>query len=102
MTTTKYPNFRSDIGFVVDDIDYVYDDIDYTWYDINYDMHDINFGIAYKGHGMAAPPEAVSIQLSLAYRPEPQWDPPILRAPLPLSSLLFQVFLDISFLLSQY
>ena len=68
--TTRYQNFCSDIGFVVNDINYVYDDIDYTWYDINYDMHDIGFGIAYKGHGIVAQPEAVSIQLSLAYRPE--------------------------------
>lgn len=68
--TTKYPNFRSDIRFVVDDIDYIYDDIHYTWYDIDYDMHDIDFGIAYKGLEMVAPPEAVSIQFSLSYRPE--------------------------------
>ena len=100
--TTKYPNFRSDISFVVDDIDYDYGDIHYTWYDINYDMHDIDFGIAYKGLEMVAPPESVSLQLSLAYRPTPQWDPPILRAPLSLSSNLFLVFLDISFLLDQY
>lgn len=51
---------------------------------------------------MVAPPESVSLQLSLAYRPEPQWDPPILRAPLSLSSVLFLVCLDFSFLLSQY
>jgi hypothetical protein len=38
--------------------------------DINYDMHDICFGIAYKGLGMVAPPESVSLQLSLSYRPE--------------------------------
>lgn len=67
--TMKSPNFRSDIGFVVDDINYAYDDINYTMHDINYNMHDIGFGIAYKGHGMVAPPEAVSIQFSLSYRP---------------------------------
>ena len=93
---------RYDIGFVVDDIDYVYDDIDYDMYDINYDMYDIDFGIAYKGLEMVAPPESVSLQLSLAYRPTPQWDPPILRAPPPLSSTLFPVFLDVSFLLGHY
>jgi hypothetical protein len=97
----KSPNFRSDIGFVVDDINYAYDDINYTLHDINYNMHDIGFGIAYKGLEMVAPPESVSLQLSLAYRPTPQWDPPILRAPLSLSSNLFLVFLDISFLLDQ-
>lgn len=100
--TMKSPNFRSDIGFVVDDINYAYDDINYTMHDINYNMHDIGFGIAYKGLEMVAPPESVTLQLSLAYRPTPQWDPPILRAPLSLSSTLFPVFLDISFLLNRY
>jgi hypothetical protein len=68
--TTKYPNFHSDISFVVADINYDYDDIGYAMQDISYDMQDICFGIAYKGLGMVAPPESVSLQLSLSYRPE--------------------------------
>lgn len=100
--TTKYQNFRSDIGFVVDDINYVYDDIDYTWYDINYDMHDIDFGIAYKGLEMVAPPESVSLQLSLAYRPTPQWDPPILRAPFHYPRLFSKSFWIFHFYAEQY
>ena len=65
------PNFRSDIGFGAFDIDYSLRDINYTTEDIDYTTEDINFITAYKGHGMLAAPEAVSLQLAWRTGPNP-------------------------------
>ena len=92
----KKQNFRSDIGFGVFDTDYSFSDINYTIEDIDYTTEDIWFNTAYKGYGMLAAPEAVSLQLACRTGPRPSGFPPILRAPftiLPSFPYLFGFFI---------
>lgn len=97
----KKQNFRSDIVFSVFDTDYSFRDINYTTEDIDYTTEDIGFITAYKGYGMLAAPEAVSLQLAWRTGPNPSGTR-LYFAHLSLSSLLFHICLDFSFLLSQY